>query len=167
MITKEQLQTFCSTDDTRLAIQAPWTNEDYTFATDGRILVRVPPVAEVPDNPNAPRKTTELQWRLFETAEFAPLPELPEPERAECSNCGGFGMEHECPDCTHLCDECGGKGSCEKQQATQVGTHTLDARFLRKIAALPNPIIAMNGETNNAVPFKFDGGEGLVMPMRV
>ncbi len=162
--TIKELMPFCSTDETRPSICQPLNQDGATWATDGRVIVRVaeielPPPAEGLKIPNV----AEV-WKQFQTdAQFSTMPELPAPFMKPCTDCEGSG---ECPHCDRVCLECGGSGTYAAQQPTMVGARQLDARFLRKIAALPNPSLAIAGEKIEPLSFKFDGGEGLLMPMR-
>lgn len=159
MITLELLQSFCA-GDIRPAIMKPWTLPDgFTYATDGRIAIKVPALLAVPANPAAPQRMYDKGF-LYEQ-EFGPLPVLPEPLVKRCETCEGTGM-YECGACT--CEDCEGAGDILEYISIQVGTRLLSDVYLRKIALLPNPIIGLTGDARSAVRFKFDGGEGVLMP---
>lgn len=162
MITKKQLMPFCSTDETLPSICQPWTRDGFTIATDGRILIRVPALADVPENAAAPDYMKSV-WNSFDDkAEFAPLPSLPPIVSEKCEECGGNGISE-----GMTCEEYDGEGSFEKPEGMDIGSRILDALFLRKIAALTNPVIAMTGDKLSAASFKGDGFEGLLMPIKI
>ena len=54
-LTPEDLQRFCSDDESRPSICHPFSQEKWTYATDGRLLIRVPRLAEVPEYEDAPK----------------------------------------------------------------------------------------------------------------
>ena len=151
---------FCYKGELRPNITQPWTRNRRTNATDGRILVRVPLVGTVPENEAAPN--VENVWMEFKPdAAFIPLPELPPPVEQTCPECGGNGISGGCE-----CEECEG-GIISETIKVKIGERLLSVRYLRLIAALPNPVVATDGDGMTPMSFKFDGGgEGLLMPMR-
>lgn len=111
----------------------------------------------------------------------------------ECSECGGdgalecdLGHEHECEDCDGTgyiastddqaseCPDCQGVGKVpDLDQGIRAGvvinrSHCVAYRYLRVISLLPSAKWNLtNGrEEHDPIPFWFDGGEGMVMPMR-
>ena len=121
-------QAFCYPDDLRHALQTPTTHGDYSYCTDGRIMIKIPALPE-PEYRDKD-KCTSLQTfeKVFSTAganitfDARPISELigdhpPEPcdtckgakvvEKAECDHCEGdgyldcecCGQERECPTC--------------------------------------------------------------------
>lgn len=104
-----------------------------------------------------------------------------------CAECKGEGTV-ECDECGHegdckkckgngvtlgvgaqeSCEDCGGLGYSIKGTPVHLGNKNISSIYLRQIATLPNPAISPSttGELE-VMPFKFDGGEGIVMPMRV
>ena len=53
-MTIEQLQKFCIDDATRPAIQFPFSQDKWTYATNGHIAVRIARIAKVKENQDAP-----------------------------------------------------------------------------------------------------------------
>ena len=127
-ITLQDLQKFCIRDEARYELTHPFTVGDYTYATDGRIAIRVP---ALPEADATPKKTNPTSIFADDPATYTPI-ELPPgwqefpqltkicadckgvgkcPERIECDECCGSG-EAECPTChqDHDCPECQGKG---------------------------------------------------------
>jgi hypothetical protein len=111
-------------------------------------------------------------------------------KRAECAECDGTGEvtceydhEHECPRCDGVgriagagtpCEDCRGAtvdrysthpGDIDKRKVA-IGAADIDWNLLEMIARLPNVTIGVALADNTAVPFRFDGGIGAVMPLR-
>lgn len=163
------LMPFCSRDDARPYIERPYSRGEWTYATDGRILVRVPRIDDVPDNDKAP----DAQ-KLFDQntgGEHIKLPafEIPKPGPAEeCDECEGRGVDHECPDCKCTCSECHGTGEPVRGKRTSVGIDhvTFAGRYMLLLQALPNVELTLPPGPDVPSHFRFDGGEGLLMQMR-
>lgn len=80
---------------------SPFSRGDFTFATDGHVLVRIPRVAEVQERVTAP-KIPEQWFDQSEVNEWLPIPTLPtaqEPSDFPTCN-GGDSSPHNCPECT-------------------------------------------------------------------
>lgn len=164
------LQQFCGTDSTRAKLAAPFPDGEFTYATDGRIIVRVsaldyPSLSES----NAPRNVATIQkWNHPAITDWRDLPPgLPEDDWRECKTCKGLG-DHYCETCEdwHDCGKCDGAGRKYHIIGIAVGASKIDAKYLRKIATLPDAKIENPSEPNDAVAFKFTGGVGYVMPVR-
>lgn len=88
------LKPFCGTDETRPYLLKPFSFEDRTYATDGRIMVRVPRMADVPEI------TKHADWNKpmegIDTVTLSPLsltlPPKP-PHGEECSACDGSAVQ--------------------------------------------------------------------------
>jgi hypothetical protein len=165
------LASFCSTDESRVALHQPWSVDGFTYATDDRIIVRLQ-ASEFPSEPNdrAPKSVHTIQkWNHAEIADWLDLPaDLPSEDKfLPCGNCDGDG-EHYCKGCEdfHECGKCGGEGRKYHPSPINIGLAKIDAKYLRKIAALPEARIENPSESNVAVAFKFNGGVGYVMPIR-
>lgn len=174
------LQKFCASEDSfKYQMQKPWTRGDFTYATDGHVAVRVPIVAGIPEQTNAPAVDT-LAWDTpVNPDQWISIPKLPKRKIVtafkDCAYCGGSGKEHEdCDDCRHECEECDGEGRLEdgekldqKSVPIKVGSKFVSNLHLERIRDLPNPQLAPEATPETeAFPFRFDGGQGLVMPMR-
>lgn len=149
------LQQFCATHDVREYLHQPFVLDGHTHATDGRILVRV---SGGGDDSDVPSKIVQSVREMF-AVKYAALGPLPEsiPERVECTDCHGTGVDDEDDDCS----ACSGTG--ESPQIVEIGASTFLAYFVRMIAGLPNPRISALSLVGPAV-FVFDGGEGRLMP---
>lgn len=130
--TRIDLQPFCAKENARWYRDKPFFKDGFIYATDARILVRLPAPGE-PDTPDAPA-LNDVDLSMPEQA--TPWPQS-EPifyedtcaacegdgfvGRVECSDCQGEG-EVDCPHCGNdmTCEKCGGrcyisKGApCEK-----------------------------------------------------
>ena len=164
----EMLMPFCSKDESRPMLSAPFTIGKFTYATDGRVCVRVPDFPAPPMDIQGPQVAATLEWETAPRTIAVELPEeIPCDRTVDCTTCGGGGI-HVCP-CgdTHPCGDCEGDGKmiqCDK--GVEVGKMFLGESYLRKLAALPGLKLYDNGGVVDVVYFTFDGGEGLLMPMR-
>lgn len=192
---------FCSKDKTRFQIGKPWSRGEYTYATDGHIIIRISRLADVSENPDAPdgdnlfiqsAKVRERTWHTI------PLYTL---KREPCKNCNGDGYFQKCENCEGSgyvgrndrdCSDCNGDGfqscakidrgaySCEDCNGEGLGRPQccvdfmegekilarFQGAFLELIKDFPNVQLGIYKDTEPAI-IKFDGGEGLLMPMRV
>ncbi|MDE2107035.1 MAG: hypothetical protein KGL39_58045 [Patescibacteria group bacterium] len=198
------LQPFCSRDSSRPGILKPFSLGHYTYATDGRMLIRVARRDDVPTNPDAPRNVDSLYPDPSPSPrDYSPLP-LPLPvapvEYKNCADCDGQGHFKNCPECHGLgliecdkclnkedchrcrgkgvlytndvnaptCTNCDGSGKVAQQRTLQLGNKVFNVMFLEKLAILPGITIAADhGDEFSPMMFSFDGGCGLLMPMRL
>lgn len=127
MNTTLNLSKFCSLDPTRVVLNQPFTWGPWTYATDGRILVRVPARGDEPA-PLQGCPTADNVEGLLNNAQPMPEPvtlRLPEKlwEDLPCPICKGKGKASACPTCEgsgevtcsecnheHDCDDCHGSG---------------------------------------------------------
>lgn len=200
---RPDLWQFCMVAETamrsRYDLSQPFSRGQYTYATNGHIIVRVPRIVE----------DAEAHWPKIEDVTAAishdalsPLPVLCTDDPGECPTCKGFGvvrphmafgMQCEgCKRCTwgyiparkphpdqETCDECEGRKVTWPKDAKVMLTHrcAIAPRYYRMIAALPNAQIDLTVDCVSAswekdqavrgVTFAFDGGDGLVMPIRI
>ena len=165
---KTDLMPFCSTDVKKPTIMQPWTRDGRTYATDGRIAIRVGcEVAGVTPNPAAPN--CERVFVVPSKAIYVAVPDLKGQDCYECSatgrvqcTCRECGDDHE-----RDCPECDGHGSVFPTGASHViGKRTLAARYLAMIRALPGAEIAKGGDALDAAHWRFYDGDGMLMPVR-
>jgi hypothetical protein len=79
----------------------------------------------------------------------------------ECKSCDGF------PHNPTECEKCSGTGQVKKNRYILIGSKALDTDFLSTIKLLPGVKIAPEAvEGLNPIPFKFENGEGIIMPCR-
>jgi hypothetical protein len=190
------ISSFCSTDKMHPYICKPFNHGEFSIATNGHILVRVP-VQEAYAGNDGPQNIGDAIRGMDDPLVFIPLPPLNfETETCkacggqrytvECSTCNGEG-EQECCTCGHAeeCDDCHGKGhyacaegtepceACKSKGVLPLERYALldptscyDIIYLQMIQALPGIMIAPCGDTVPMV-FKFDGGMGLLMPVNL
>ena len=162
IVTLDDLKRFCiSPDDPRLGLLRPWTRDGYTWASNGHIIVRVPVIADIPDNTQAPDGLALFNKQPPAT-EWIPVPTVEKPGIEDCDHCDGTGL-HEC-DCDneHTCGYCDGKGKCEAMTVSvPVGDTQFSDHYLFLIARWE---IAPNGLKPAWI--RKDDALGLLMPMR-
>jgi hypothetical protein len=138
------------------------------------ILVRVPRRDDVAENPDAPNAA-----HFYEIAKkprrYEPLSrlELSEPfeweEENICGWCHGKGkVHHFCPDCRCERRECCGTGKAITRhfKTTQIGSGSYNSKYVSWLQWLPNAEIGQPYK-RKPLSFRFNGGEGLLMPCRV
>ena len=87
-------------------------------------------------------------------------------EEKHCNDCDGMG---DTPSATgeRVCKECDGTGKCEATQQMDIGHRLFDVQLIHRVSQLPGVMAAITaGDACDPLSFKFDGGKGLVMPMR-
>jgi hypothetical protein len=161
------LQQFCSTEESRYYLMKPWSRGNFTWATDGHVLIRVARRDGVEEQPKAPDAA-----RIFtpdcETVAVLGLPNViwpSDPPPIECEACDGRGTRHECPDCMCKCDDCDGSGKLTVYASVSIRGGIFNASYVRKIATLPWVEFAERVEGERAV-FRFEGGAGLIATRR-
>lgn len=168
------LQPFCEElGDYRRHLQAPFSDENFTYATNGHILVRVPRRPDVAVSTHKSLGQVQHHFATVRGDNFKPVANLKlQPDVAAssegCVACSGTGKEH--PDCDHCectCLDCDGTGIYVKkpeQSATLYGA-SYQTKYLRLLAKLPNARLAEN-KSGEPTPFSFDGGAGILTPLR-
>lgn len=165
------LERFC--DPGRPGLEQPFTRGEWTDASDGKIMVRVPRRDDVAENaaaPDAPAvfsKYATLKPKPHYTS--APNFDLPEvlEEIAQCYKCRGKGTAHECPACQCVCLTCHGTGEITEPAAPiKVGRLFFAPIYLSLLQPLPNLELDRPPRGRNPLRFRFAGGEGLLMPCR-
>lgn len=184
------LSKFCDPD--HRILNRPWSAGDYTYASNGVIIVRIPRQADVAKNihifdasPCFVEHTDDMVWH--------PVIGYKKPDQIECDMCDGHGMDFVCPECdghgevhfendfhTYDCDcnNCDGTGKieiCPECEGTGKADPTIvrawfheasfNQAFLALLSDLPNCEMGMTGVAN-LHPFRFDGGDGAIMPLR-
>ena len=167
------LTKFCSTDSTRFNIQNPFSLGEFTYATDGNILIRVDRLGNIAENPKAPDCE-----RLFAEAiaraepDWMDLPEF-KLKRDPCLTCKGTGYLKEGTKVDIPCaKDFPGAFLCTDNCAdgvvlsgyAKIDGVALASRYLDLIKDLPGIKISVF-KPMKPVRIKFDGGEGLIMPM--
>jgi hypothetical protein len=171
----ETLQKFCGKLGKRESIETPWTNGDYTYATDGRILVRVDnhPSARVCEKGKI---GLDVSVFAFDHNRLGPPCWIPVPDvvllSKPCLICQGLGRKI-CVTCgsEFPCTACSGDGIVfgENENRVAIVEAEVNGVYLKLIKDnLENAEIeiAEKGHEHDPLRFKFDGGLGYLMPMR-
>jgi hypothetical protein len=167
------LQQFCG-DETGISyLMRPWSFNDWSYATDSHIVVRIPrradDAAAGPDHPAALK--AEKYFADLPGGDFVPLPAvtIPTDKTFDCDECGGTGRDHLCPSCKCVCEECGGTGTDKSPLGSisvGIGDFVIAAKYFLLLHQLPGCLISTRAIDDGPISFKFDGGEGLLMPLR-
>ena len=175
------LKTFCSVSPIRPNLSEPWSWGNFTYASDGRVIIRVPKLESipVPEEEPANQKKVENYFLSDESdGNYLPLPLPPlEGWGKLCPNCGGSGKTHclICPCCDNhirlrsiiVCEECDGKGRILWEQQVAFGRHCLNQFYVDQLAVLPSVMISQHkSDPMGPVSIRFDGGDGRLSPMR-
>jgi hypothetical protein len=118
----EELQKFCSSNGGRYKLSTPFSLDGYTYACDGRIIIRIPEISEARRD-NIPRGVTTVippsgdDWR---EVEYPPGWESFDSPPTKCESCNGVGRLPECFKCDGIgeCDHCG--ETCRRCDGTGV-----------------------------------------------
>lgn len=180
MNNKINLQKFCAADGASIYdINKPWVLEQRRYATDTRIVVRIPAPGE-PDTSGKFPMVSKLPWS--ETHDWHPMERVRVMEKVahchacmiQCPECGGVGVcQHDDGAEVAACLRCAGVG--EMLLPTCPVCH--ETRFLSYlgygvaiihpwnhilIASLPAAEWATwPGNEENGIVFRFEGGQGL------
>ena len=158
---RAELQQFAAgEDETRIYINPPWSRGEWSYATNGHILVRVPRLDDVDENPKAPG----AEKLLAETkqAKFIPVPVCAPPPDVDCRYCGGkgyFSNGRGYP--RDKCLECSGTKKVPCFDGVDVGNSHFQRRYLAMIQGWE---IAPNGQ--KAAWIRNGDAVGLLMPRR-
>ena len=174
------LQLFCGNDEVRTYINAPFRRGDFTYATNGHVLVRVPAIdGDALAGIDNPVSESALYHILTAHPDpiFAPLRiGLPEQTSKPCEVCGGTGVwkDDPAPGMYTTCDNCDGEKTINVITSVSVNGVHFDIKYIKLVAALPgaefsiNPIKSSMKSWRDFVPcpFRFDGGIGALSSMR-
>lgn len=160
------LQQFCSKDEERYYLLKPFSMGEWTYATNGHICVRVPRLPDIAESDKAPKAQTLFKERP-EGYQKPNFPDLPELSDMDCPACDGRGTEHDCDDCQCGCDACDDTGQVTTDYKVGVGVSGIPfaLHYIRMIAGLPGLEIAKVIVPKEPMAFRFDGGEGILMPL--
>ena len=161
------LAPFCSTDPRRPYLHAPSSRGDFTYATNGHILIKIPKRDGIATADKFP--DCEKVMPSFAGVSFKPLAHvvLPPRKTVPCDICEGRGHAHDCPDCGCECDECDGRGSLPIIISVDLRGGIFDAHYISILLSLPGiEIPERHTDPNKPMPFRFDGGVGCLMPMK-
>jgi hypothetical protein len=180
------LKPFCDPDpDSRYGLDEPWVVDGWRVATDGKVIVRVPATGEQDSPARDDGKRRPKQIRdILPPLNAAESDWQPWPSISPCANCMGVGKDT-CETCNgsgtcdhcrcrneHDCGDCDGEGLTTCKVCTQKGG--LDHRFgvaeialhyAHLISRLPSVSYLPATSHESALRFRFDGGEGAIMPL--
>lgn len=113
----------------------PFSRNNYSYATNGHVAVRVPRRPDIPENKQAPsaERLEQLPWG-GSRVKFGPLPELE-------------GLADKVMDC----------------RSVRIGKAFFFAPYIEWLQTLPALQIG-KPKPSRPLPFRFEGGEGLIMP---
>lgn len=169
---RPDLMQFCSKDETRWYLTKPFRLGEFTYASNGHLVVRVPAVdGDIAHDLSASNDAVR-RWLSTETfdkilnaqpdATFAPLRvNLPPVKMRKCRDCNGSGRWD-----GDECETCNGDGMMEKSASVSVAGVPFALGYMAKIAALPNAEFPTNPIRDEPCPFRFTGGIGAIMEMR-
>ena len=155
----EFLRRFCHLD--RSGIDTPWSEGNWSYATDGNVILRVTRIESVPERINAPAGIEKsIFGSILPAIACAPPQPIGEDEET-CPICKGTG-NCQCTHCSrnHDCGKCGGDKTVAA--LTQVGAQHFRTRTLRLIAQLPSA--EWFPTENRRTYFRFQGGDGIILP---
>lgn len=165
------LSKYCGTDIFREYLHEPFNFGQYTYATNGHILVRVPQrdgFGPLKKEFDIERPLKGVDTTSMSALSHLPLPPIPASRNEECEDCEGSGHEHECPDCTCECSSCDGTGTVtvESNISTTIRGLFYNLKYIAMALDLPGVVFADQTDDGDPFLFKFDGGVGAIMPMR-
>lgn len=167
------LKTFCSVrnhSDARKWMKAPVSSGEYTYATDGVVMVRVPfrsDVLEMNVGVNLEKPYEQFPCEVFDRYESIAIAAN---DDNECTLCDGRGHEHDCPECHCQCERCYGTGTLPlgHDVSIEISGVSFAARYILLLQTLPGILLGKPKNGKSPLPFKFDGGgEGRLMPLRL
>lgn len=182
----EILQKFCATEHFREALKTPFSRGEYTYATNGFVLVRVPRIAEVAENSEAPNTDSPNVAVYFSETEgsWADMPDLVvemmrvpilDKKCPECDGAGTVELENDFNEYEAECRTCDGKGwigdgrtkEVPKEHFIRFMERTYQTAGLLLIQSLPGvQVRGLEGRECRHLQFRFDGGDGVVLGRR-
>jgi hypothetical protein len=175
------MQPFCGDSGliVRDYLSRPMHLGDWTIACNGHIAVRVPRLPDTQETATAPAMIFDM-FKDHSAADLGELPLFTPPTgEMDCRSCGGTGEEVDDDygrAITSTCDTCNGSGKEPILHVTsiEINETILAARYFEMIRALPFPKFSYGFwpglysevSAKQAVHFTFEGGVGLLMPMR-
>ena len=208
----KQLQQFCSKSRYEERKHTPFSVGEFSYATNGYLMVRIPRLDDVPERDDALNLDRVAPSFATEIALWLPVPFIAPIAYISCEVCGISGKAYQCPECEgdgsvdpdtkfnsynpvdcktcegnrqisreeinslnnyfgdieiieEVCESCSGEGKFYTAQAIPVGDALFSDKYLHSIGQLDGCEI---GVVDAVKPsrFRFDGGDGLIMPMR-
>ena len=167
---QDELNKFCHADVHMMRIATPWSDENHTYASNGHIIIRVSRIEEVPIRKDAPKIEGYPIEKLFnkEPKKWYPVPEfnIKQDVCPECKGGKGFPMLSKKEPIEYFtCENCEGTGKSWNHRSVEIGGVAFSDVYLSWIAELPESEIGPF-PFPDAARFKFNGGDGMLMPRR-
>ena len=145
------LSHFCYTEDDRPYLKNPWSRGDFTYATNGYVMVRVPRRADVPENDEAPDATRVLTKVKFDDLRPVVKPVLPPLRFYQVQDDGILGVT----------------GTMLHSEMCRFAGATFNLRYVHLLCWLPDLTVGPAADPFSPTPFGFsDGGLGCLMPIK-
>lgn len=164
------LNKYCDDDLGMGRLKTPWSDDNHTYSSNGHIIVRVPLRADVPPRDDAPKIEGSPIGDRFnkEPEKWYPVPAF-KIQPVTCPECDGekrFPMKPiKEPVEYYTCENCEGTGKVWLHRNVEIGGTAYSDVYLSWIAELPNAEIGPF-PFPDAARFRFDGGDGQLMPRR-
>lgn len=156
------LNEFCADKyEVRTYLQVPSSVGQFTVATNGHVLVRVPRRDDVEPVKDFPKLDSITKF-ADEEKEFIDIPAVDKPDETMivCYACNGQS-KYEDDDCF-----CYDGMRPPKPTYIDIGHQRFDQKYIYKLSQLPNAKIALNSDDQECAYIKFDGGDAFLMPIR-
>lgn len=177
----------------RIGITEPYSIGSYSFATDGSILIRVNRLPGITEKEKAPKIDGVFEKADEHSSGLSfDIPEV-NPKTKECPACQGVGANCECPECdgkglvtlsndfndydcdcdtcdatgkVAKCEDCNGTGRVYVRVRVRISKSDFADKYLALLKELPDCKLYPSNKPEGIAKFKFNGGDGLLMPMR-
>lgn len=176
------LTPFCDPDGTRYSLDRPWILGGWRYATDGRICIRIK--TNSPDNvewkrgscrdwyvrtddrdePRVP-DVSGIGWKHFLIDDWQPWPDANYVDGNVPCEADGCDVDYD----PSACQACEGKGTVTGPAYQQMGQAWIAVKYDKLIRQLSGAEWSFGGvdhENETPVLFRFDGGEGIIMPIQ-
>lgn len=140
----------------------PWSEWLYSYASDGAILVRVGRLPDIAENKLAPSMVNDERMNEFFNKSADAWFQVPDitPEKKICEDCHNSHYARDC-------EECGGTGLVDETLVVEIEEVFFNNKYLRMLLTLPDVKMALIDKKGVPAKFRFNGGDGLLMPMLV
>ena len=163
------LQQFCPKWAYREWMERPFSRAGYTWATDGKLMVRVSLREDMHRSTGTTSPTLSgcgpRQGRRRGASRLARNCRAPNMSPATSATHAG-AREHECPDCQCICRACNGAERVEALSAVQAGARAIPLNYARIIGGLDGAEVSPPVSDGFFLMFRFAGGEGIVMLLK-
>ena len=162
------LTPFCSIDPDRPDLHKPTSHGNWTYATTNHVLLRVPRRDDVPENTKAEDCAAKFTSYITGTEVYTPLScgPLPVSTKITCDVCSGYKNRfHDCPSCKCKCTKCDEHGQIEQSLSIDIAGVPFDVKYIALLQTLPGIRIA-TPQPGTPMLFQFDGGDGMLMPLK-